>query len=187
MEQQHSCLTIHAKRSVLVALALLVTAFAAAACGAAPPPATAALTAPAANAELALGESSNIIGKVTGADVKAVDVYIDGAKYATVNAASSPDTYDVVAPWTPTVPGSHVVQLKGVTSAGEAVVSSDLIFVMVKAQEPTAAPPTPTVAPQPTQAPTPTAAALAQTDAPSGTVTSTTTTTATTTPRRRFP
>ena len=153
---------------VMLVLALMVTTLAA--CGAAAPPAQATVTEPAQQAQLMVGTATNIVGQVTGADVKAVDVHVDGVKYATINTPSAENTFDVLAPWTPPLQGAHVIQLKGMNDKGEEVVASDLVFVIAQAPPPTITPP-----PEATPVPVPTATSAVAEAAPvtTDTVTST--------------
>ncbi|MGQ9815388.1 MAG: SH3 domain-containing protein, partial [Candidatus Roseilinea sp.] len=131
---------------MLLALTLLVTMLAA--CGAAAPPAQAVLSEPSQQAQLMVGVATNIVGQVIGEDVRVVDVYIDGVKYATIDAPTAENQFDLIVPWTPPIEGTHVIQLKGANDKGEEVVASDLVFVMAKAPPP-AITPTPEATPAP--------------------------------------
>jgi uncharacterized protein YraI len=151
-----------ARTSLIVAV---IAAVFMVACGASTTPPTATLTAPAPNTEIQAGEEVTVQGKVTGSGIKQVDVFVNGAKFATVDQPARPNEFDVSVIWTaPTdLAGSSVIQLKGVNDRGESVVVSDAVFVTVISPTPvppTATPeptPIPTVA-APTAAPSPTAA-----------------------------
>ena len=150
---------------------LLMVATLAAACNTASAPPKAVITAPNANMQLTVGQQTDIQGQVTGNALKAVDVYIDNARYASVSAGSTSSELNVSTIWVPTLDGQHTIQLKGLNEKGEVVVSSEAIIVTVTAPPATPAPtqapatPAPTVAvatpagQEPTQAPQSTAAA----------------------------
>jgi len=137
-------------------LAFALAASTLAACGAAAPPAQASVFEPAQQAQLMTGVPTNIIGQVTGADVKLVEVHIDGVKYATVDTPTAENQFDLLIPWTPPLQGAHVIQLKGMNDKGEEVVASDLVFVIAQAPPPTVTP-TPEATPVPLPTPEPTA------------------------------
>lgn len=144
-----------------LAIALAVAALTLAACGAAAPPAQAVITEPAPQAQVMTGVSTSIVGQVTGADVKVVEVYVDGVRYATIDTPTAENQFDVLVPWTPPIQGAHVIQIKGLNERGEEVVASDLVFVMAQMPPPTVTP-TPEATPVPTATPEPTPQPLAE-------------------------
>ncbi len=157
----HSPTTVARLPGVLLALALGIAVVTLGACGVAAPPAQAILSEPAQQAQLMTGIPTNIVGQVTGADVKVVDVYIDGVKYATIDAPTAENQFDLLVPWTPPIQGVHVIQLKGLNDKGEEVVASDLVFVIAQAPPPTVTP-TPEAPPAPTAPPEPTPEAIVE-------------------------
>lgn len=129
-----------------VAVALMMAILPA--CGAAPAAFTASITSPDSTTPLTVSKAINITGKVSGGGLKAVDVYIDGVKYARVDTPVQNNEFAVDVPWTPDKAGAHVIQLKGLDDKGAVLVSSDVLFVtVIGAAAPTAAPATPTIAP----------------------------------------
>jgi uncharacterized protein YraI len=139
------------------------------ACGGTPAPMLAVINTPNATTPLKVNLAVTITGKASGNGMKSVDVYVDGAKLATIDAATN-NEFDVSVPWTATKAGAHVIQLKGLNDKGEVIVSSEAMFVTVEGLPPTATPlppaPTATSAAAPTAAPT--EAAAQPTAAPSG-------------------
>jgi uncharacterized protein YraI len=164
MNQMHS--QKHPARVLAFAVAILLVILPA--CGGSSTPLTAVITAPDATTALLVGQPVNITGKAAGNGLKSVDVYVDGAKYATVDSAGENGEFAVAAPWTPAKAGAHVIQLKGLNDKGEVVIASELVFVNVQGLPATATQPLP----QPTQPPATVAptAALA-TSAPVSTTT----------------
>ncbi len=167
-----------------IAIALLILILPA--CGSTPPTFTAVLSAPDSATPLTVGKAVNIVGKVTGAGLKSVDVFVDGVKFNGVDTPTSTNVYDINVPWTPAKIGAHVVQIKGIDEKGFVSVSSDAVFVTVVAASPVAVPTEskPTEVPAtaaPTSAPVATSEALITTDQITTTVVATTTVAATTT------
>jgi uncharacterized protein YraI len=130
-------------------------------------PLSATVDSPISTTPLQTGVSVNITGKVIGSGIKSVDVWVDGAKLATVDAATSENQFAVTVPWVTDKAGAHVIQLKGMNDKGEVLVASEAVFVTVTAPEPTATatqpPATATIAP--------TAAPVATTTQPTVTAT----------------
>ncbi len=135
-----------ARPSIPSALGALAVIFSLvlAACGASQTPAAASISAPAQNAQFQGGDTVKIEGKVTGSDVKLVDIYINGAKFASIDTPTQPNEFTISVDWTTpaNIAGSSVIQLKGVDAQGASVVLSEAVFVNVMAA------PTPT--PEPT-------------------------------------
>jgi uncharacterized protein YraI len=108
--------------------------------------------------QLMVGQPTDIQGQVTASALKAVDIYIDNVKHASMSAGGTTGDLSVSTVWVPTQGGAHTIQLKGLNEQGAVIVSSDAVVVMVNAPTPSPAPtqlpPTPTLAPPPTQAPT---------------------------------
>ncbi len=140
-------------------------------------PPAAIITAPDPATALAAGKPTQISGKVSGSNVKSVDVFVNGNKYATVNQTITPNEFQVSVPWTPEQGGVQIVQIKGLNDKGEQVVQTSVI-VNAQASAPAANAPAPapaatTAAPasiaQPTTAAAATSAAaptVAPTSAP---------------------
>ena len=97
------------------------------ACGTAVPQPTATITAPTSDTVLIVGQSTPITGKVTGAAVKQVDIYVDGIKYATLPQSTAPNEFAVNVPWTPDLVNTHVLQIKGVNTANEVLTQASVI------------------------------------------------------------
>jgi uncharacterized protein YraI len=155
----------------LTLLSTLVLALFLAACGANQVPASAIITAPAANAQYKAGDDVTIEGKVVGSAVRKVDIFVNGQKFASIDTPARPNEFDVALTWPspPDTAGTSVIQLKGLNEQGEPVVSSDAVFVNIEAPPaPTATP----VPPTPTSLPTTAAPTAAPTTAaPASTVT----------------
>ncbi|MDW8053413.1 MAG: SH3 domain-containing protein [Anaerolineae bacterium] len=124
-------------------------------------PAEAKITQPTSDATLSVGQSIQIIGVVTADRIARVDVIIDGAVYAVLNAPDKNvglEQIDVNVPWTPLSAGTHVIQLRAYAPPGEdanLIAQSEpvvLTAVAAVAEQPT---PEPTATPIPTQAPAP--------------------------------
>jgi uncharacterized protein YraI len=141
-------------------IALVVMSLVLAACGGAATPASASITTPTQNASFQAGEEVKIEGLVTGSAVTQVDIFVNGAKFATIDKTARPNEFDVSVAWTAPADtaGSNVIQLKGLDSSGKSIVSSDAVFITIEAQ------PTPT--PEPTLEPTPIPTVAALTPAP---------------------
>ncbi len=138
----------HTIRALSMAIVLLVVT----ACNSASnTPLSATIDSPTATTPLQVGVSVNITGKASGSGIKSVDVWVDGAKLATVDTAAQENEFTVTVPWVTDKAGAHVIQLKGMNDKGEVLVTSEAVFVTVTAPEPTATatlpPPSPTVAP----------------------------------------
>jgi uncharacterized protein YraI len=159
MEESVSQFSNKAQPARMLSAAFLVMATVLASCNSAATPPKAVIMAPNANTQLMVGQQIDIQGQVTGNALKAVDVYIDNAKYASMSAGGTASELSVSTGWVPTQGGAHTIQLKGLNENGEVVVSSEAIVLMVNAPTPTPAPtqPPPTLAP--TVAPTQAAAA----------------------------
>ncbi|MCL4507372.1 MAG: SH3 domain-containing protein [Chloroflexi bacterium] len=148
-----------AAQALAVAMALLLLVLPA--CGGAPAALSASISAPDAASALQVSQAVTITGKASGSGMKAVDVYVDGVKFATVDKPAQNNDFVISVPWTPDKVGAHVIQLKGLNDKGEVLVASDAVFVTVQASAaaaaqtqataaPTAAPATATVAITPT-------------------------------------
>jgi uncharacterized protein YraI len=153
-----------AVRAFSLAIVLLVVS----ACNSASATAlSATIDSPTATTAIQVGTSVNITGKASGSGMKSVDVWVDGAKLATVDTPASDGSFAVTVPWVTDKAGAHVIQLKGMNDSGEVLIASEAVFVTVTAPEPTATatqpPATPTVAP--------TAAPVATTTQPTATAT----------------
>lgn len=152
--------------------ALCASAITISACGQAAPPPAAVITAPTADTALIVGQSTSIIGKVTGVGVKQVDIYVDGVKYATLPQSTAPNEFAINVPWTPDLVNTHVLQVKGINAANEVLANASVIVTAkapvavatVVSQQPTVAATVPAVV-APTAAPTAGPAAK-PTDAP---------------------
>jgi|GEM_PF-1542965 len=168
----------HTSVPAVVIVSVVVLSLVLAACGASQTPSTATITAPANNAQFLGGDEVKIEGKVTGSAVKKVDIYVNGAKFATIDKATQPNEFAVSVVWTAPadIAGSNVIVLKGLDDKDQSVISSDAVFITVQpAPTPTAAP---TVAP--TSLPTAVPATATPLPAPAAATTTTTTTTVTT-------
>lgn len=156
-------------RTLLVAFAVVLLILPA--CGGAPAPIMAVISAPDAATPLKVDVAALIIGKASGDGMASVDVYVDGAKLASVSNAEN-NEFQVSVPWTTSKAGAHVIQLKGLNDKGEVLVSSEAVFVTVEGLPPTATvpppPPTATAAVEPTAAPTAAAEEPSATVAPAG-------------------
>jgi len=154
-----------ARPAPLLTIAIAFMMVVLSACGTpAPATMTATISSPDATTLLTVSKSISIEGKVSGAGLKSVDVFVDGAKFTSVDTPGQNNEFAVSVPWTPDKIGAHVVQLKGLDDKGAVLVTSDAVFVTVVAAGPTAAPAaaTPTLAPTigPTTAPVATGSAI---------------------------
>lgn len=150
-------LPLKSRPAQVLAVALASLLMVLPACGGAPVALAATISAPDATTALKVSQVVNITGKVTGSGLKSVDVYVDGAKFATVDTAAQNNEFQINVPWTPDKAGAHVIQLKGLNDKGDVLIASDAVFVTVQSAAttvaqatttaPTAAPATPTPAP----------------------------------------
>jgi uncharacterized protein YraI len=142
---------LRTKAHTMRALSLAVVLLFVTACNSASTPLVATIDTPTASTPLQVGMSVNITGKASGSGIASVDVWVDGAKLATVSAPAQNNEFAVAVPWVTDKSGAHVIQLKGMNDKGEVLITSDAMFITVKAPEPTATatlpPVTPTVAP----------------------------------------
>lgn len=159
-------------KSWLVATVLLT------ACGGASPAAgpAALLISPGRDTVINVGQPAAIAGTVNGPTIKTVDIFIDDRKYATVaNKNDALNQFIINVQWTPTLAGSHLIQLRGIDEKGSPVVQSEAVVVTVKpgAIAPTAVIAVTTVVTvvAPTPAAAQTAAAPGATAAPAATAT----------------
>ena len=76
-------------------------------------PPAAIITAPDPATALAAGKPTQISGKVSGSNVKSVDVFVNGNKYATVNQTITPNEFQVSVPWTQNKAGCKLCKLRG--------------------------------------------------------------------------
>ncbi|MCS7060475.1 MAG: SH3 domain-containing protein [Anaerolineae bacterium] len=158
------------------------------ACAGAAQPTVVTITSPTMNAEVPVGVELPIQGSVTGENIVRVEVLIDGMQMAllTVRDPSQGVSYfPIQAVWTPSLAGTHIVQLNVYGPNDQLLTTSDPIIFMARADlipptpTPAAAPPMPTDTPlpPPTFTPVPTqqlpASQTAQPPAEAATPTST--------------
>ena len=163
------------RRSKQSLAALMVMAIFLTACSTAGVPLEAKVLEPAMNANFKVGDTIKVTGRATGANVKKVELHINGAMYAAVDIPVKDSEYEISVDYPPQQAVTTIILVKGVNDKGEAITTSDPVFVNVTGDvAPTPPPPAePTQPPQavaPTQSPPPTAASN---PAPAGDATAT--------------
>ena len=137
-------------------------------------PLSAVITAPAANAEVTVGQSIQVVGLVEGSNIVRVEVVVDSKAHASLSTGDPTkgvSSFPVAVPWTADLAGAHFVQFNVYGPEDKLLGKSDaVIFSAIPAPvAPTVPPPTPTVAPIPPTA-APTAAPLTTTQTTTATV-----------------
>lgn len=143
------------KQSLTIALfiAIFLTA-----CGTSGVPLEAKVLEPAMNANFKVGDQVNISGRASGANVKKIELHINGSVVAAVDQPARENEYEISVPYQPQQAVTTIILVKGIDANGQAIVTSDPVFVNVQ-DNPDAAPTAPPVAEQPTAAVAPTQAA----------------------------
>jgi len=117
--------------------------------GGAPQPPEIKITSPESGAQLNVGQSIAIVGTATGEAISRVDVIIDGAIYATLNApdkSKGVPSFPINVPWTPLSAGTHAIQLKAYGPPDDKLLaqSEPLILIAIAAEVPDVLAPAPT-------------------------------------------
>lgn len=149
--------------AIVLVMAIFLTA-----CGATSVPLEAKVTEPAMNANFKVGDQVNISGRASGTNVKKLELHINGSVVAAVDQPARENEFEISIPYQPQQAVTTIILVKGIDANGQAIVTSDPVFVNVQdnpdaapaapaapaAEQPTTAP---TQAPEPTTAPNPAA------------------------------
>lgn len=143
---------------------LIAALLALSACAGAAQPTVVTITSPAMNAVVPVGVELPIQGTVTGENIVRVEIMIDGLQMAVLSVRDTSQgvsSFPVQAAWTPTLAGTHIVQLNVYGPNDQLLVTSDPVIFTAQAGQslPTPAPVTeaPPATPTPALPPTPTA------------------------------
>ncbi len=143
----------------------LIMAIFLSACSTSGVPLEAKVLEPVMNANFKVGDLMKITGRATGANVKKLELHINGAMFAAVDQPAKENEFEISVDYPPQQATTTIIIVKGVNDKNETIVSSDPVIVNVTGSAPAPVEPTaqaqPTPLPAPTQPPPPTAASNA--------------------------